>query len=74
MIKLEVEIKNEEFIFTYFVGGENQSSTSPLSADALIAFNDLLRMCSTINKWRNKEFERELWGKAYVEKLEKEKS
>lgn len=73
MIKLEFEIKNEEVHYSYFVGDANHHSTMPLTPDALIAFNNLLKVCSDMCKWRNKQFEQDLWGKAYVEKLEKEK-
>jgi hypothetical protein len=74
MIKLEFEIKNDEVHWSYFVGDGNSHGSAPLSADALVAFNDLLRICAGMNKWRAKEFERDLWGKCYLEKLEKEKN
>jgi hypothetical protein len=71
MIKLEVEIKDGKFLYTYEIGSSRHSSSQELCADTLASFTDLLRICSNHYKFKDKEFERELWGKAYLEKMNK---
>lgn len=74
MIKLIVEIKDEKFFYTYEVGDSRHSSEQVLCADTLASFTDLLRVCANHYKFRDKEWEREMLGKCWVEKQEKEKN
>jgi hypothetical protein len=68
MIQLTVEIKDEQFVYKYEVGGSSQSGSMKLCADSLASFTDLLRLCTSNHRYRDKEWEREMMAKAYLEK------
>lgn len=53
-IKLEVEIKDGQFLWSYSVGGSKQTSVSHLTVDNLAAFTDLLRYCRKVS-WPKSE-------------------
>lgn len=68
MIKLEVEIKDDKFAFTYTVGENRSTGETNLSAESLASFTDLLRICSTAWQHQDKKWEREAVAKAWLEK------
>ena len=68
MIKLEVEIKDEEFHYSFQVGKNKGSCSMPLESDALVRFADLLRLCTEFESYTTRERDRELWVQAYLEK------
>lgn len=71
MIRLEVEIKDEKFCYSYEIGENRHSGSSHLCADTLVLFTDLLRACSKHYQFTDKEWEREMIAKAYLEKKAK---
>ena len=68
MIKLNVEIKGDSFIYSYEIGGDTHNGQVHLCADNLASFNDLLRICSNASTYAHKIWERDSLGKAYLEK------
>jgi hypothetical protein len=70
-MKLLVEIKDNKFTFEYEIGESKHSGSSHLCADNLCVFTALLQQCSRIYQHRDKEWEREVVGKAWVEKQTK---
>lgn len=67
MIKLSIEIKNEEFLYTYDVAGCTQSGTCPLTPEGLKIFTECLYMVQRSYINRSEEFMREVTAKAYIE-------
>lgn len=67
-IKLNIEIKDGKFSFTYVVGTSRHTGTMNLCADSLVRFTHLLDICSSAYKFSDKEWEREAIAKAYLEK------
>jgi hypothetical protein len=65
-MRLEVEIKDGEFIYSYEIGGSSHTSTSPLGVDHLVDFVDLLRHCNNSSKHEHKEFTRNWDGRMWV--------
>jgi hypothetical protein len=67
-MKLEVEIKDEKFRYTYKIGENEQTGESNLTPDAVIMFSRLLQEAYSIwntteekkvNKWMREILERE---------------
>ncbi len=70
MIKLEVEIKDDKFLYTYHVGSSEHSSSQELCADTLATFTALLQLCSRHFEFKHKEWERKTIEKEYLKKLQ----
>jgi len=49
-MKLNIEIKDNRFIYEYEIGENRHHSTTKLDADYLILFSELLKRCS--NAWQ----------------------
>lgn len=49
-MKLNIEIKDDKFTYNFEVGKSSGKSESWLTDDALVAFTDLLRICSSVSK------------------------
>lgn len=69
MIKLEVELKDEKFHYSYTIGENKQTASMHLSADHLVLFTDLLRACSAAFKYDEKQWERKVMQIAYEQKM-----
>lgn len=54
-IKLEVEIKEGKFIWSYNIGGSTHNSTSHMTPDNLAAFVYLLKHCQQVSWPKNKD-------------------
>jgi hypothetical protein len=71
-MKLEVEIKDNTFNYRYEIGDSVSDSNSPLSADQLVLFANLINNCvSVTNKSSNERWD-EITAKAWMEKNGKE--
>lgn len=68
MIRLEIEIKDEKFIFNYEVCKTKFSSSSDICPDNLSAFTGLLKYCFDISLGKNDDFKNELTAKIWMKK------
>lgn len=68
MVKLEIEIKDEKFFYSYEIGEGRQSGESPICPESLNTFNLMVKMCHCDYTHRYKMWEDELRAKAYLEK------
>ncbi|MCH7535939.1 MAG: hypothetical protein IH948_09425 [Bacteroidetes bacterium] len=68
MIKLKVQITEDKFKYSYEVGGSTFNSESPLTADSLGGFTGLLDYCSNISRSDDRDSDRELTARAWIEK------
>ena len=67
-MKLTVEIKDGRFIYSYQIGENTHNSSTHICADGLIKFSALLQLCSSHFQYEDKVWERELVGRAWLEK------
>lgn len=72
-MKLTVEIKDGRLIYEYQIGDSKQNSSRPLCAQSFVSFVKLLEVLSQHYEYEDRKWERELVGKAWLEKQEKEK-
>lgn len=70
-MKLTVEIKDNEFIYSYEIGTNKHQGSTPLSFENLVLFSDLVRVCGKANKYTEEQWEKEMLGKMYLEKQNK---
>lgn len=68
MIKITVEIKDEKFFFDYEVGASRHAGEQVLCAETMATFTEILKLCTRYHLYKDKEWERELVGKAWYEK------
>ena len=71
-MKLTVEINEKQFLYSYEIGESKHNGSSYLTADNLVLFCDLVRICSSVYKYADKEWERKQNAKA-LWLLEKQK-
>lgn len=71
-MKLQVELKDDKFVFSWEVGTSKISSQTPLSVESYITFCELVKRLSDC--WNNeRDIEREdQLGRLYYEKYIKE--
>lgn len=67
-MKLSVEIKDNKFTYTYEVGESKRTGSRHLCSDSLVRFVTLLQTCQNAWQHEDKEWEREVIAKAYLEK------
>lgn len=48
-MKLEVEIKDETFHYTYTIGGSKHTASMPLTRDNFVAFSELLKFTESLS-------------------------
>lgn len=72
MIKLEIEIKDERFIYSYRIGKDRQHSSSSLTGEQLSAFTELLKMCLRVTLYGDSQLDKELQAKAWIERHQDE--
>lgn len=73
MIKLEVKIEDEKFIYSYAVGDSTHNGSMTISCESLSRFTDLLRLCATHYSFEDKTWERDAIAKAWLEKQKGER-
>ena len=66
MMKLEVEIKDDKFIYHYKIGENEHTSESKLSAEFLCAFTSLLSKCAAISSYECDRRLEEIKKEAYI--------
>lgn len=65
MMKLNLELKNDEFIFSYEVGTSKGQSKCPMHTDFLIAFVNVLQYCHKVclregeDRWES--YKKKMW-------------
>lgn len=67
MIKLDVEIKDEKFIYSYEIGTSKHHSTDKINPEYLSSFCDLLKYCHNISRHENKEIIDEFNARVWIE-------
>jgi len=67
-MKLTVELDNETFGYSYEIGSSRQSGSTPLSADDLCCFVDMLRLCLRDSNRKINTFKEEVVAMAMLEK------
>jgi hypothetical protein len=70
-MKLTVEIKDSKLNYEYQIGENTHKASKHISAESLILFSDLLKVCNQHYNYRDREWERDMLGKAWVEKQSK---
>ena len=68
MIKLTIEIVNEEFKYSYEVAKSTQSGTHPLTPENFVIFTNMMSMCRNSYINQHEEWMEEIKAKAYLEK------
>lgn len=68
MIKLTIELKDEEFQWGYEVAKCTTNGIEPVTPESLRCFTLMLEMCHRGHTQRYKEWENEINAKAYLEK------
>ncbi len=68
MIRLEVELKDDKFIYNYEVGSSKYSSNCEVHSDMLKAFTDIMNHCFNVTVGNNKEFKEEITAQAWMQR------
>lgn len=63
-MKLQVEIVNNKFIYSYVIGTSEHNSSSELCADAMILFAKLVELCHSSSNFHRDEKVRVMQEKA----------
>ena len=66
MIYLEVELKDDQFVYHYKVGSSSYSSVCDVNPDMLKAFTDIMSHCSTVTMGDMAAFKNEVTAKAWI--------
>jgi len=66
-MKLSVEISQEEFEYSFEVGGSKQTSSRRLCADSYVAFTKLLEVCSRHWDYKSKKSQEEMVAMCWME-------
>lgn len=68
MIKINIEIKDEKFIYSYTIGKSEHNGEAPICPESLHKFNIITQMLHTYYTQDYKEWEHEIAAKAYLDK------
>lgn len=66
MIKLNVELKNEQFIYSYEVGSTKHSSNCEVTPDMLKAFTEIMNHCCNVTAFDVRGLREEITAKAWI--------
>ena len=72
-MKLTVEITENDFTYNYSIGNERQSSTSPIGADFIVLFADLLKACALTSRLERERRSEELIRQAHIRDFVKDR-
>lgn len=68
MIKITVQLNDDDFMYSYEVGKSSQSGTHPVTPESLQIFTNIMSMCRNSYINQHEEFMLEARAKAYLEK------
>ena len=67
MMKLEVEIKDGRFIYSYDIGSSKFNSDSEVNSESLCGFTELLNHCRRITEHRDDDFWKRMKARSWIE-------
>jgi hypothetical protein len=73
VIKIELQINDDEFKFHYSIGEETQTNTSKVCSDTYFLVADLIRHCSRVVSGKRKKWEHDVMFEAAKRELENDK-